>query len=450
MNNYPQGFLENLKVPKRPKRRLLLARIGKSQNILGKQGLAEVNLTIFEIGEQIDRGGMAIDAASVYRALEQVKDQRKAKGKRYPLALILTLVLLGKLAGETSLSGIVDWVKERKGWLRQALCWPRDFPVNATYSAALALCDGQEVVQAISQVILKARAVEQCGEEPSRLLAQQQEEEALIHTAMDGKVLRGTLWHEKEEQPPVHLLSLYECESGLVIAQEAVRSKENEITAAGAFLHPLLVKGRIISADAIHTQKKWCAGVHLYGGYYLLPVKDNHPTARQDLEDFFQDRELDQGEWHTYKQSQKGHGRLEVREIWTSTQMNAWFEREWAGIAQVFKIRRRVRQKEQEREEIVYGMTNLPRSKASAKRLLNLNQAHWRIENRLHYRRDVTMKEDACQLRTKGAPQVLAALNGGILALMDWLGIRNMASQMRHFDAHPHEALQLLLGTLLR
>ena len=85
--------------------------------------------------------------------------------------------------------------------------------------------------------------------------------------------MRGTLGHAKEGQPPVHLLSLSECESGIVIAQEAVKSKENEITAATALLHPLLVKGRIISADAMHTQKAWCAGVDAYAGYYLLVLQ---------------------------------------------------------------------------------------------------------------------------------------------------------------------------------
>jgi len=274
--------------------------------------------------------------------------------------------------------------------------------------------------------------------------------EKLVHTAMDGKVMRGTLGHAKEGQPPVHLLSLYECESGIVIAQEAVKSKENEITAATALLHPLLVKGRIISADAMHTQKAWCAGVDAYDGYYLLVAKKNQPGVRQDLLDFFEDKALDQGEWQYHKTVHKGHGRREVREIWTSTQMNAWFENEWAGIAQVFVIRRYVNQGEKEREETVYGFTNLPRKKANAKRLLELNQKHWSIENRLHYRRDVTLGEDACQVRVKGAPQALAALNGGILALMDWLGVSNVASQMRHFCAHPHEALQLLLGRLSR
>jgi len=344
----------------------------------------------------------------------------------------------------------VDWVRERKQWVKQVLNWPKRFPVNATYSEALAKCSGEEIAQALAQVILKARAVEKCGEEPSRLVPQAHEEEKLIHTAMDGKTLRGTLGHTRENQPSVHLLSLYDCESGIVLTQRAVKSKENEITASGALLHPLLIKGRIISTDALHTQKKWCAGVDAYDGYYLVTVKDNQPTVRQDLEDFFQDKELDGGEWEYHKQVQKGHGRLEVREIWTSTQMNEWFAKEWAGIAQIFMIRRAVKEGETEREEVVYGFTNLSRKKANAKRLLEFNQQHWQIENRLHYRRDVTLGEDACQVRIQGAPQALAALNGGILALMDWLGVTNVASQMRHFCAQPQEALQLVLGKLSR
>jgi hypothetical protein len=130
--------------------------------------------------------------------------------------------------------------------------------------------------------------------------------------------------------------------------------------------------------------------------------------------------------------------------------MNGWFAKEWAGIAQIFMIRRYVKEGETERVESVYGFTNLSRKKANAKRLLKLNQQHWRIENRLHYRRDVTLGEDACQVRITGAPQSLAALNGGVLALMDWLGVTNVASQMRHFCAKPQEALPLLLGKLLR
>jgi hypothetical protein len=111
-------------------------------------------------------------------------------------------------------------------------------------------------------------------------------------------------------------------------------------------------------------------------------------------------------------------------------------------------IRRSVVEKCEERIEIIYGITSLPRKKADANRILELNRKHWLIENRLHHRRDVTLGEDASQVRMKGAPEVLAALNGGILAFMDFLSVKNVAKQMRHYCANYEEALQLLFGNL--
>ncbi len=320
--------------------------------------MAYMYLSIFESKDEGAAETLSIDPSSLYGAFEQVTDGRKKKGKRYPLPLLLTLLMLRKLAGETSVNGIVDWVKERHGWLRCQLHWPKRFPTNSTYSEALARCDAEQIVTVIAGVLLKARAMEQCGTEPSRLQAQKQEE-SLTHVAMDGKTIRGTLGHESEGQPSVHLLSLYECQSGIVLTQRAVRSKENEISAAAALIHPALVKGRIISTDAMHTQKKWCAWVHGYAGYYLTIVKKNQPQMYQDLVDFFEDPDAEQEEWQYAKSVQKEHGRLEIRELWASTEMNAWFETEWAGVAQVFRLRRRVKDADKEREEIVYGLTNL-------------------------------------------------------------------------------------------
>ncbi len=70
------------------------------------------------------------------------------------------------------------------------------------------------------------------------------------------------------------------------------------------------MKGRIISADAMHTQKKWCAEVHTHCGYDLLITKNNHPQMRQDLIDFFEDEHAESQEWDYAKKSQKGHGRM--------------------------------------------------------------------------------------------------------------------------------------------
>ncbi len=262
--------------------------------------MALMYLSIFDEAEKAIPEALTIDPASVYCAFEQVEDGRKARGKRYPLPLLLTLLLLGKLAGETTISGIVDWVRERQGWVRVQFDWPKRFPTNSTYSEALARCDAQQIATVLAQVILKARAVEQCGTEPSRLQAYKHEE-TLTHVAMDGKTLRGTLGHAKAGQPAVHLLSLYECHSGIVLTQRAVASKENEISAVAALLHPALLKGRIISTDALHTQKKWCTGVHGYEGYYLTIVKKNQPSLYEDIQDFFDDPDAERDEWHYVK-----------------------------------------------------------------------------------------------------------------------------------------------------
>src|SRR6266568_3630231 len=133
-------------------------------------------LSICEHGDEGTAEALSIDPASLYGAFEQVRDGRGKKGKRYPLPLLLTVLMLGKLAGETSVNGIVDWIKERQGWLRGQLNWPKRFPTNSTYSEALARCDAQQIVTVVASVLLKARAVQQCGSEFCRWHGHHQEE----------------------------------------------------------------------------------------------------------------------------------------------------------------------------------------------------------------------------------------------------------------------------------
>jgi hypothetical protein len=349
-----------------------------------------MDLSTFDGVEQFKQGSLAIDPASLYREFEKVKDGRGKKGIRFPLPLVITLIMLGKMAGQKKISGIIGWVKERESELRKILNWPKKFPVHSTYDDVLAKCDEQGLIKAIESVIRKARAAEKCGDEPSRLVAGAHKGENLIHRAVDGKVMKGTLKHAQEDQPPVHLVGLYECETGLLLAQVEVKSKENEISAGKILLDPKYVKGCIITSDAMFSFREWCTKIHIYKGYYITIIKCNNPAVHSELELFFEDDGINRGECQYFKKVQKGHGRLETREIWTSTQMNDYYAKDWAGIAQVFMIRRSVLEKGKERIQIVYGITNLPRKIAEASYLLKLNQKHWSVENRLHHRRDVT------------------------------------------------------------
>src|SRR5205823_1114268 len=129
------------------------------------------------------------EAWSLYKAFEQVKDGRKKRGVRYPLALVLTLIVLAKLAGETSLSGVAQWVRERKEDLAQALQLPGTrFPCVATYSNVLRQVDAEELTTVIYHFFTQLESKQRCGSEPSRLLTQPGREHK-VHLAEDSQNL---------------------------------------------------------------------------------------------------------------------------------------------------------------------------------------------------------------------------------------------------------------------
>ena len=140
----------------------------------------------------------------------------------------------------------------------------------------------------------------------------------------------------------------------------------------------------------------------------------------------------------------KGHGRIEIRRIWTSSEMNDYIE--FPHLNQVFRIERLTSdlQGEPLRHEIVYGITSLTEQKAKAGDLLKLSRGHWEIENRLHWVRDVTFDEDRSQVRRGGGPQVMASLRNPSISLLRMSGATNIAKATRHLGRRSEKALRLL------
>ena len=220
-----------------------------------------------------------MDVLSLYRVLEQVSDHRQKRGVRYPLALVLSLVILGKLAGMTSLAGIAEWVHWRADQFKLLLPCPRaSLPCASTYGKVLRRVEAEEVTRLMAQWLTRLSATRRCGSEPSRLRTQQKAREQHTHVALDGKTLRGTLGHTSPDQPSQHVVALYETQTGIVLAQQAVPDKGNEITLEATLLTPTQVAGRIVTADAMHTQRTCCADITRFGGHYLLIAKANQPT----------------------------------------------------------------------------------------------------------------------------------------------------------------------------
>jgi predicted transposase YbfD/YdcC len=189
------------------------------------------------------------------------------------------------------------------------------------------------------------------------------------------------------------------------------------------------------------------------GGEYLWVIKDNQPETAEALARLFAPEPVVKGfspaSHDDFKEAQtveKGHGRIETRTLTASPASPVWLN--WPGVEQVFKLeRRRVRVKDGHVEhEVVYGVTSLTRSEASAARLLALQREHWTIENRLHYRRDDTLKEDRCTLRTGHAAPAMATINNLVLGLLLRREVTNVPDARRDFEADPKSALTLILG----
>lgn len=383
---------------------------------------------------------------SLYEALQGLADPRRGQGKRYSLALVLCLIILAKLAGQTTLSGATEWVRHRRVALVERFGLTRStMPCQMTYCNVLALVDGTHFDAILSAFFARWEAQSRCGDEPSRLQTPEGKADHR-HLAIDGKALRAT----NKTAHPVHQLSCYEVSTGRVLWHCNVQAKHNEISELKPLLTTEAVKGRILSLDAMHTQREFCAQVKRLEGDYVLIAKDNQPTLREDIMDFFEDRTPDRRRWQEAETWDKGHGRLEHRHIVCSPDLNEWFAKEWQGIEQVFRIERTVRTLTTGaiHHEVVYGLSSLSLQQAPAPRILALVRDHWAIENRLHWRRDVTLGEDACQTRTGSPPSLLAQINSTILSLMDRIGVRNVPRQMRYFDAEYHQALDLVLTGL--
>ena len=391
-----------------------------------------------------------VDALSLYRAFEQVTDHRQKRGVRYRLAMILSLVVLGKLAGMTSFAGIAEWVRLRADWLKEVLPLPRaSLPCASTYGNVVRVVEAEELTRLLAEWLTRLSATHRCGSEPSRLFTQSQARDQHTHLALDGKTLRGTLSHAAPDQPSVHLVALYEAQTGIVLAQQAVPDKGNEISLETTLLTPSHVNRRIVTADAMHTQRSCCADITRFGGAYVLLAKANQPTLAEDLRLFFTEPPPDVCDWRQAHTCTKGHGRLEIRDLVASTELNEFLASAWPGVTQVFCLKRTVQRQGHLHTQTVYGITSLSPQQASSARLLELVRRHWAIENRLHWRRDVTLREDHSQIRKGNAPQVVAALNNLVLAVFDFLGVHNVPKQMRLFDAQPLRAVHLLFGSLV-
>ena len=363
-------------------------------------------------------------------SLHDMPDPRYPRGRRHPLAAILALMCVAMLCGFRSDSAMAEWGRCYGQKLAQALGFTHaKTPCAATLCRVLRQLDGNVGEATLSR--WAARVLTALPPAPGEL-------EAL---AVDGKTLRGS---RKPGAPAVHLLSVLRHRVGLTLWQQAVADKTNEISVLEDVGHGLVVEGRVITVDALLTQRAIAERMVHGSGDYVLLVKGNQPQLQHDIPLVFHEAHL-LAETRTATETvDSGHGRLEQRRLTASSALVGYSD--WPGLAQVFQLERGVIMKKSgaHRHEVVYGVTSLSQDQASPERLLGLVRQHWQIENKLHWVREVTFDEDRSQVRCGSIPQLMAAFRNTAVGLMHWAGETNIAAACRRFAAQPWSALALI------
>jgi len=235
--------------------------------------------------------------------------------------------------------------------------------------------------------------------------------------AIDGKTSRRSYG---KESGPLHTVSVWSSQYELVIAQEAVQEKSNEISAIPQLLESINAAGAIVTTDAMGCQKEIAWLIRDQQADYLLALKDNHPRLLADTRWLF--AHADGCGWkdipHSYAQTHtQGHGRSETRECWVLTQLDILAERRaWRDLQALVRLRStRTQQGQASLEERFYITSLSPVLSAedpgaTAKRILQAARLHWGIENGLHWRLDTAFREDLNRARKNNAQANLVAV----------------------------------------
>jgi predicted transposase YbfD/YdcC len=360
--------------------------------------------------------------------LAQVPDPRKARGQRHPWTALLLLLVGGLLSGANSQRAVARWGAGLAPVWQQRLGLTRPYsPSRATLQRLLAQLDVPQLETVLGSWLQALRTAWRHGTA-----------QWLDGIAVDGKTLRGA---RRLGARDTHLVSACCQPHSVVLGEVAVPEKSNELSAVEPLLEALLLTGETVTFDAQFTQWVVATQVVQQGAAYFMVVKSNQPTLLADIRRATAGPARRLGEARAVRLA---HGRVEERRLGAADARDI----AWPYARQVLCLHRRFVHKRTGRvlsDETVYAVTSLTPAQASPADLLRLWQAHWGIENRLHWVRDVIFGEDHATTRTAQAPQALAAFRNLGISLLHLWHRPDITAARADFASHP-AALFLQLG----
>lgn len=322
------------------------------------------------------------------RFFRSIQDPRAANA-RHCFCDVLTISILAVLCGCEGWIAVETWGRGNLEWLQTFLDLPHGIPSHDTFDRLFAMIDPLSFEECFMK--WTATLIENCDG---------------LFVAVDGKTLRRS-FKRAWSKTPVHLVSAFVSKNQLILGQLATDCKSNEITAIPKLLAMLDLTGATVTIDAMGCQTEIAAQILRQHAHYILAVKDNQPTLHQKVKGLLNEAILDsfKGMQHDFfEETDESHGRIQIRRVWATNEVN-WLgkdiEEHWPGLASVIVV-------ECIRQDLgdMSGKVSVERryyisshDGTDAKLMAEGIRGHWGVENGLHWRLDVGMKEDDSRIR---------------------------------------------------
>lgn len=316
------------------------------------------------------------------KSFEELSDPRSLRNQRHSFITIIGTTFMSMLSGIDSFSGMQDFVEMHFEELSKYFDLRSGIPSHDTYQRFWDGISPTQFQECFYDFVTSLEKV------TGKIIS------------LDGKTIRNS-----GKEKPLHIVSAWCASNQLVLAQEKVAAKSNEITAIPKVLKMLDLKNRIITLDAMGAQREICQQIIDAEGDYVIALKGNQGRLYEDVKLYLQDPENHQ---LINENNDKGHGRIEQRIATVNHKVDWLYDvHKWPGLKSIGQVESRVFKKGRETTELRYYISSL---NLNAEELNNIARSHWGIENQLHWRLDVVFNEDKSCVRNDNASENLDIL----------------------------------------